>query len=474
MQNTLRSSTAGEAQLAAAGWAPASEPGHAAQFYESEEHVVRAAGEYIRAGLACGEQVLLIAAPSRVAAFTLWLARQGYSAEQAVSNGQLAVADAQRLLSTFMLNDMPDRGLARAVIEDTLARLPALPGAPRLRIYGEMVDILARAGKTEAACEVEAMWGELCAERGLTLLCAYDLASFQHARESARFDEICRQHTHVFPSERYFALTDPAERLREVARLQQRERVHRAVEEELRLTVNREREARARAESSRAFKELFLGMLGHDLRNPLTAILNTSRLMSMQRGHDLETDKRVARLLSSSERMQCMIEQILDATRTRLTAGIGITLGEAADIVPLVTELVQEFRVAHPAYHFELQAPSPCLARIDAARFAQVLQNLLGNAVAHGDRQRPIRVSVDTDEGMVRVCVHNFGEQIAPDALALLFDPFARGGKPQGRSAGLGLGLYISQHVVRAHGGNITAESSETNGTLFEVRLPSP
>ena len=466
--------TAAASQLAVAGPSRPPPSGHVVQFYEAEPFLVHVACEFISAGLVSGEQILVIATRAHIDAFSTHLRGRGCAVELAIASGQLTFVDAHHLLERFLVNDSLDRNLFREQMEHTFAALPPFCVPRRLRVYGEMVDVLSRRGNLDAACHLEAAWSELCAKDEFTVLCTYDLGSFQLERNTVYFDEICRHHTHVAPSERYLSLPDAPSQLREIARLQQRERVHRAIEEELRLTVNREREARARAEASQAFKELFLGVLGHDLRNPLSAILNTARLMSMQRGLDPEVDKRVARLLSSSERMQRMIEQILDATRTRLTAGIGLSLAEPRDIVPLVDELVQEFRTAHANCRFELHAPMPCLARIDDQRFAQVLQNLLDNAVTHGDPQHPIGVFVSTVDGTACVRVHNFGQHITEDALAHLFDPFVRGSRPGRRSAGLGLGLYISQHVVRAHGGNITVESSERDGTRFEIRLPIP
>jgi signal transduction histidine kinase len=217
---------------------------------------------------------------------------------------------------------------------------------------------------------------------------------------------------------------------------------------------------------------VFLGMLGRDLLNPLSTILSTLRATLMQPELEEELRRRLARVLSSSERMQRMVDQILDATRARLSAGIPVRL-DANDLAPLMRETVADLRAAHHGRAIELNLPASCCARIDAERFAQVLLTLLNNAIAHGDPKRAIRVSAQQAEGMLCAAVHNFGV-IDPQVLPLLFDPWKRGVMPQPRSFGLGLGLYISQHVVRAHGGNIAVESSEADGTRFEIRLPCP
>jgi hypothetical protein len=108
---------------------------------------------------------------------------------------------------------------------------------------------------------------------------------------------------------------------------------------------------------------------------------------------------------------------------------------------------------------------------VDGDRFEQVISNLLGNAVAHGD-ERPIRVSIRARGGHARIVVHNYGKAIAPAFMPMLFDPFQRE-RPEARSEGLGLGLYISERIVAAHGGTIDVESTAESGTRFEVTVPS-
>jgi signal transduction histidine kinase len=476
--------------------------GHAVQFHEGDEFLLDAVVRFVSAGLVANEQVMAIATQAHRRDLVSQLQASGLAVGRVLETGQLVLVDADQTLSQLLVAEMPD---ARAFDEQAsrlLELLHAAPfararpnAAPRVRVFGEMVDLLARSGNFRAALRLEELWSEVNEHNAFAMLCAYGLGNFRHAGDAIGFADVCRLHDPVLPTERYLALPDTRARLHEVSRLQQHARAleseraqraeleaelhaaqeaHRAVEEELRVTIKREREARGRAEASHAFKEIFLGMLGHDLRNPLNVILNTARLMTMQEPHDSETKKRLARVMSSSERMHRMIEQILDTTRARLAAGIGLSLGEARDIVPLVGEVATDFRAAHPRCCFELQAEAPCPARVDADRFAQVLRNLLDNAIAHGDRERPIRVEASTDGGLICIGVHNYGRPIPPEHLGLLFDPFARGGKPQARSAALGLGLYISQHIVRAHGGNLTVESSEETGTRFEIRLPCP
>jgi signal transduction histidine kinase len=220
------------------------------------------------------------------------------------------------------------------------------------------------------------------------------------------------------------------------------------------------------------FREIFLGILGHELRNPLNTILFTARLMIDEAELSAGDVKSVRRLISSGDRMQRMIAQLLDLTRARLAGGIPIDRSEKEnDLVKLVMKIVDEQKGAHPGRVIQLLAEGRCTANVDADRIEQVVSNLLSNALAHGDQEQPVTVVLKSSDVDVRIAVHNHGEPIAPAFLPLLFNPFARAEKP-GRSDGLGLGLYISERIVVAHGGTVEVESTWEKGTRFEVTLP--
>jgi PAS domain S-box-containing protein len=222
-----------------------------------------------------------------------------------------------------------------------------------------------------------------------------------------------------------------------------------------------------------AFKEVFLGILGHDLRNPLASILTTARVMSMRGELSPPNQKHVSGIVSSGARMQRMIDQLLDMTRARLAGGIPVTLSaEELDLAPLLSRWVEGARAAHPARVIELHVDGSGAARMDADRIEQVVSNILGNAVTHGAADKPIRVALVEREASVSMTVHNSGAPIDPSFLPLLFNPFARSTKLTGRSDGLGLGLFISERIVAAHGGRIMVDSSSESGTRFEVILP--
>ena len=220
------------------------------------------------------------------------------------------------------------------------------------------------------------------------------------------------------------------------------------------------------------FRDTFLGILGHDLRNPLNTILMTARLLEARA--ETATNREIAqRVTRSGVRMQRMIEQLLDLTRARLTAGIPVTLStEAVDLGDLVAGIVDEIRAARPQATLELSVEGDCTARIDADRFEQVVSNLLDNAVTHGEKARPVRVEVISETDTVCLSVQNYGPPIDPAFLPLIFSPFARGETARGSSAGLGLGLYVSERIVAAHGGRLSVQSTQQAGTRFEAVIP--
>ena len=139
---------------------------------------------------------------------------------------------------------------------------------------------------------------------------------------------------------------------------------------------------------------------------------------------------------------------------------------------PIVLKILDEVRAAHPEARFEVHAEDDFSAPVDADRFEQVVSNLLGNAVTHGDKTRPIQVVMSSSPDEVCLTVQNHGTPIDPAFLPLLFNPFARAEKPGGRSAGLGLGLYISERIIAGHGGTLSVTSTAEAGTSFEVNLP--
>jgi signal transduction histidine kinase len=223
-----------------------------------------------------------------------------------------------------------------------------------------------------------------------------------------------------------------------------------------------------------ASKEMFLAMLGHDLRTPIGAVMTSAKFM-------LETKELAephltltSRIVSSSTRMNQMVGALLDFTRSRLGGGIPIAPAEM-NMGKAVHDVVNEISAAQPTRAIQVDARGALKGEWDCARMTQVLTNLIGNALEHGSDRTAVKVDVSGDEKEVAVAIHNRGAAIPEDQLDGIFNAMKRqamAGKSDGPSANLGLGLYIADQIVRAHKGRIDVESSEDRGTTFTVHLP--
>ena len=223
------------------------------------------------------------------------------------------------------------------------------------------------------------------------------------------------------------------------------------------------------ADTLRLNEEL-LAVVGHDLRNPLGAIMMTAELMA-QTANDDNTHKAVRRLRSSGSRMVRMLDELPNLSRARLGGGSPVE-GASADLLAVARKAASELTTAHPERIVEIAYQGDTKGIWDAARLEQVVSNLVGNAIRHGNESSPIRVAIDgTKVDVVTLEVHN-GGHIDPELVPRLFEPFQQGARQRARTEGLGLGLYIVQQIARAHGGDIEVESTPAEGTTLRLVLP--
>lgn len=220
---------------------------------------------------------------------------------------------------------------------------------------------------------------------------------------------------------------------------------------------------------SEQFQERLVGIVGHDLRNPLQAILMSTRVL-MQRG---ELPDRalpgLLRIQHSADRMAQIINDLLDFTRARIGGGISVQ-PHPTELCGLARGVVEELEVAHPG-RLRLQCEGDLHGEWDASRLGQVISNLLSNALTYGERHAPVQLELEGQRGSVQITVRNQGNPISPDVLPHIFDPFRRASGQRQDGLGLGLGLYIVQQIVLAHRGTIAVESGD-HATAFVVRLP--
>lgn len=229
------------------------------------------------------------------------------------------------------------------------------------------------------------------------------------------------------------------------------------------------------ADAVDAARNVFLGILGHDLRSPLGAILLSADVLLRTGDLPPKPTINVSRIYTSVKRSIKIVGDLLDFTRTHSGVGIPVRM-DSEDLAHACEGMVEEARAFNPDRQIVLQSEPSLPGQFDKSRMEQVIANLIGNAVEHGEAGTPITVSLKSDEGIAALTVHNVGLPIAESAKSSLFNPMVRhiqsGNAEYGAGAGLGLGLYIASAIVDAHHGSIEFESMAGSGTTFTVRIP--
>ncbi|MFP4281543.1 MAG: sensor histidine kinase [Opitutales bacterium] len=218
-------------------------------------------------------------------------------------------------------------------------------------------------------------------------------------------------------------------------------------------------------------REMFLGILAHDLRNPLSAVAMLAEVLKLEDAapEALESACEISTLTASMTRM---VDDLLEFAAMRI-APTFVLSPAPTDLRVLCREALSVMSTIHPHRQFHLEEDGELPGEWDASRLKQLLSNLLGNAAQHGAEDHPIVLSLEGSASEVVLAVRNRGPVIPADEIALLFEPLKRSTstETQRNSGGVGLGLYIAREIVVAHGGRIDARSDE-EATVFTVRLP--
>ncbi|MFT3695965.1 MAG: hybrid sensor histidine kinase/response regulator [Kofleriaceae bacterium] len=234
------------------------------------------------------------------------------------------------------------------------------------------------------------------------------------------------------------------------------------------------RAARSAIERKRLqeLEQMMVGVVSHDLRGPLQAITIACELAAIEATPPVL--QKIERALESAQRATRLVNDLLDATRARLTSLLPVSTA-TTDLVKTVETVVQEHALAS-GREIHLESPVTLLAVVDATRIAQVVGNLLGNAIQHSDDDTPVNLLLRVDAAHIELNVHNEGPAIPETLRGKLFEPLERAQMVAERRAthSIGLGLYIVSEIVRAHGGTIDVFSAPNSGTTFRVRLPKP
>jgi signal transduction histidine kinase len=219
-------------------------------------------------------------------------------------------------------------------------------------------------------------------------------------------------------------------------------------------------------------RNLLLGMLGHDMRSPLSTILTTASYLSALNAGE-QVSVAAARLIRSGASMRALLEDLVDFNRTKLGLGVKVVPSDV-DLAAVVADELDQLRGAHPNERIELAVTGDNRGRWDGARLQQLLRNLVSNAIRYGSPNTPIRVALRGEEADVSLEVTNSGPALDLSALSEIFDPLTRGsaqGDSRDARGGLGLGLFIVREIAKAHGGEVAVRSDERE-TTFAVRLP--
>lgn len=231
----------------------------------------------------------------------------------------------------------------------------------------------------------------------------------------------------------------------------------------------------AYAEQVARSRDIFLAILGHDLRAPLQAVTMSADLLAHRKDLDAKSQSYVSRIKSSTRHMGAMVSDLLEFVRSRLGASLPVDR-QSMDLGSACRDAIDEACAGRPDSHPRLEVEGDTVGHWDRGRIDQLLQNLIGNALQHGTGEEEVVVKVSGEQDHVQLMVHNLGDPISEDAIGSIFDPLVRAisedSAPSARSTSLGLGLFIVKEVVNAHGGSITVTSNVGDGTTFTVVLP--
>ena len=219
-------------------------------------------------------------------------------------------------------------------------------------------------------------------------------------------------------------------------------------------------------------RDQFLAILIHDLRNPLSAIITSIDLFQISNEKiNADNNQYVNVIKSSAMRMLKLIDDLLDFTRSSLGVGIPITPAPI-DLKEVCLAVVKELQVSHPGRAFHFQPEGDLCGKWDEHRLAQVISNLIGNALQYGSALHAITIKAKCVGESVILEVHNVGSPIDSNQISQIFDPMYRSNPTNTKTSHLGLGLFIVREIVKAHKGEVTVTSNEKEGTTFSVRLP--
>ena len=466
--------------LLPAGDTEASRPGpveHVVHFYEHPDSVVVAADRYLGGWLTDGEAAIVVATPEHREALSRRLAAGGLDLLEMRGSSRYVELDAAATLSGFLRDGRPVGSLFREAIAAEIERARGNGARRSVRIFGEMVALLWADGNERAAIAVERLWNDLARRQPFALFCAYPIQGFVSASESRSFRSVCAAHSAVLPEEGPGPLTAPGARGRAIAELQ-RKAWSLEVEVARRRKVERKLRRRERelALSDRR-KDEFLAMLGHELRNPLSALVAGVERLRRGAGGAADAAQSLQILERQTRHLGRLVNDLLDLSR--ISHGKIALHREELRLSEVVAQALEQARPAIDEKGHRLDvhlSAEDVTLEADRERLTQIITNLLTNAARYTNSGGEISISARTDSGSLVLSVRDNGIGIPADDSGRIFDLFAQGpsATPVSRE-GLGVGLALVRRLVELHGGTVEAESrGPDHGSVFVVRLPLP
>ena len=463
-----------------ANWSEMSDTEHFVQFYEADGFLLNSLSGFIGGAINSGDSAVVVATKAHRDGLDELLRVNGLDVTNAIASGKYVSLDAAETLSKFMVDGFPEAGRFNEVLGGVLASVS--DGRSRVRAFGEMVALLWAEGNFNGAIHLEDLWNNLQKAHSFSLFCAYPMHGFSGEKFEQPHHGVCTVHSRVLPAESYAGLANHDDRLRAIARLQQKARSLQAeikdrqqVEEKLRLALVGEQMARAEAESANRMKDQFLATVSHELRTPLNAILGWSHLLKSG-NLDKTTATRALETIDRNAKSQAqLIEDILDVSRM-ITGKLRLS-NDAVDVASVINAAIDSVQLAVDSKDLHLAVTLDPSARHtvgDANRLQQVVWNLLSNAIKFTPSGGHIEVKVSRAGRNLQIRVSDTGQGISPEFLPFIFERFRQAdGTTTRQHGGLGLGLSIVRHLMELHGGTIEAESAgEGHGATFTLRLP--
>lgn len=449
---------------------------HTVQFYVDDAVLINRASELIATALRAGGAAVVIASRPHRDGIAARLTASGLDIAQARTSDRYHSADAADVLEQIMAAGHVDRDRFDDIVGEPVRRATALAEGTggTVAVFGELVALMAIDGNHEAAIETEQLWNDLAVRHAFTLHCGYPMHAFSQTDEGEALAQICDAHTAVEPVESFTVLPTPDEQARQIVLLQQK--AH-ALEQEAAARMQAERaleEQYLELQTALASREEFLAVAAHELRTPMTALRGNAQMLrrNLEAGRNIAPE-RMMRSLGAIESLTLRLNQLI----TRLLDASNIEAGTLR-IEPVPTDLValvQSVMARQPSrdrHSLIFDGPDRLDAVVDRVRVEQVITSLIDNGIRYSPDGGTVtvRLTRDTIDG-IEMSVTDSGPGIPVDQRDAVFASYRKSGNAA-RSGGIGLGLFVSRHIVELHGGSMRIEEPEHPGTRIVITLP--